>query len=366
MDIVESAYTTLRTIGKDERWLHKWIREKPSRLGLGELVIECSELSHYKNMGGRLDILAYRADLDTYYEIEVMLGECDADHGFRTLDYWARERLRNPNSRHVAVLVAEDLSGCYQTDIETLSQFLPFIGVEIKVLRLPYQDGVATIVTSVVAQPDDLVIDAGYEPGKTEQTATSPKDRAWWKSKCEGPILGHGGRDHQVLHPRHRTLARGLFGPELRFPQEGPARLVADVAPRQRRLRLPSGWGRRLGRRTIRLLQPSACETRGHRPRVTDLDVQVQQWGQPDRLRDSAREGHALGYPRDPHRRLRISLTANPNRLGVRSAKFYYRDISINSPGFRLFFLRCICSPGEEFVSRAVQVSTGPWRGSYL
>jgi hypothetical protein len=126
MDIVESAYTTLRTIGKDERWLHKWIREKPSRLGLGELTIEHSEVSYYKNRRGRLDILAYRADLDTYYESEVMLSDCVADHGFRTLDYWARERLRNPNSRHVAVLVAEDLSGRNQTDIETLSQILHF------------------------------------------------------------------------------------------------------------------------------------------------------------------------------------------------------------------------------------------------
>ena len=132
MDTVEITYTSLRTIGKDERWLHQWIKVKPSRLGLGDLTIEPSELTHYKNRGGRLDIRAYRADLDTYYEIEIMLGECDADHGFRTLDYWARERLRNPNSRHVAVLVAEDLSGRYQTVIETLSQFLPFIGIEIK------------------------------------------------------------------------------------------------------------------------------------------------------------------------------------------------------------------------------------------
>src|SRR5215216_1357199 len=150
MNIVESTFTSLRAIGKDERWLHQWIKEKPSRLGLGELTIERSELSHYKNRGGRLDILAYRADLDTYYEIEVMLGECDADHGFRTLDYWARERLRNPNSRHVAVLVAEDLSGRYKSIIETLPQFLPFIGIEIKVLKLNHPDGIATIETAIV------------------------------------------------------------------------------------------------------------------------------------------------------------------------------------------------------------------------
>jgi hypothetical protein len=70
MEIVENAYTTLRSIGKDELWLQKWITEKPSRLGLGDLIIKRSELIHYKNKGGRLDLLAYRGDLDTYYELK--------------------------------------------------------------------------------------------------------------------------------------------------------------------------------------------------------------------------------------------------------------------------------------------------------
>jgi hypothetical protein len=68
-------------------------------------------------------LLAYRGDVDTYYEIEVMLGECDADHGFRTLDYWARERLKNPNARHIAVLIAEDLSGRYKSSLRHCPSF---------------------------------------------------------------------------------------------------------------------------------------------------------------------------------------------------------------------------------------------------
>lgn len=114
VDIVDNINTTLRAIGKDEAWLHSWIVEKPRRLGLGDLEIKKAELTQYRNGGGRLDILAYRGDIDTFYEIEVMLGECDSDHGFRALDYWARERLRSPNSRHYAVLIAEDLSGSIQ------------------------------------------------------------------------------------------------------------------------------------------------------------------------------------------------------------------------------------------------------------
>ncbi|MCA9983604.1 MAG: hypothetical protein KDE59_04895 [Anaerolineales bacterium] len=183
MEILDSTSTTLRSIGKDELWLQTWILEKPSRLGLGEMEIIEYELRQYKGRGGRLDILAYQADIDTYYEIELMLGECDSDHGFRTLDYWARQRLELPNSRHIAVLVAEDLSGRYKTIIETLPQFLPFIGIELQVLRIPYQQGIAIIQPTIVAQPDDLILDMGDEPDGKSHQSVAPKDRDWWVGK---------------------------------------------------------------------------------------------------------------------------------------------------------------------------------------
>jgi hypothetical protein len=189
MEIVDSTYTTLRAIGKDEAWLEQWVLEKPSRLGLGDVRIHKNQRIHYKNSGGRLDLLAYRSDLDTYYEIEIMLGECDSDHGFRTLDYWARERLARPNSRHYAVLVAEDLSGRYKTLIETLPQYLPFIGIEIKALKLPYQGGVATIYTAIVVQPDDLLINQGDEPEIIEQEGGILRDRGWWESNSNPVFL---------------------------------------------------------------------------------------------------------------------------------------------------------------------------------
>ncbi len=188
MQIVENSSTTLRAIAKDEQWLHDWIMQKPSRLGLGELIIKNAELVQYKNRGGRLDILAYRGDLDTYYEIEVMLGECDADHGFRVLDYWARERLRSPNARHVAVLIAEDLSGRYKTVIETLPQFLPFIAIEIRVLRLSADTEICTIDTAVVAQPDNLTLDSGDEPVEKPEGG-QPRDRVWWESNSSAAFM---------------------------------------------------------------------------------------------------------------------------------------------------------------------------------
>lgn len=189
MEIVETTATTLRALDKDELWLHAWIKEKPARLGLGELTIKRSELIQYKNKGGRLDILAYRGDQDTYYEIEVMLGECDADHGFRVLDYWARERVKNPNAKHFAVLVAEDLAGRYQTVVETLPQFLPFIGIEIRTRRVQANSELAVIEALIVAQPDDLILGTGDETGGGGDDVVQPRDRDWWESRTSHAFM---------------------------------------------------------------------------------------------------------------------------------------------------------------------------------
>ena len=183
MAIIDNKTTSLKALGKNETWLRDWITESPHRLGLGPLQIKAIELQYSTKSGGRLDILAYRSDIDTYYEMELMLGEVDADHGFRCLDYWARERLKRSNARHVAVLVAENLTGRYQTVIETLPNFLPFIAIELRVLQIEGQE-IATIVPLIVAQPDDMILGAPDQPTgqETGEGKTLVRDREWWVS----------------------------------------------------------------------------------------------------------------------------------------------------------------------------------------
>ena len=176
--------TTLKALGMNEVAIRDWLITKPTRLGLGNIIIKDVEIQYSTKLGGRLDILGYDAALDTYYEIELMLGEMDADHGFRCLDYWARERIKRPNAKHVAVLVAEDLSGRYKTVVETLPNFLPFIGIELRVLSLHgVEQQAATVVPFIVAQPDDLSIDIGDEPEtNTTGSERSLHDREWWEA----------------------------------------------------------------------------------------------------------------------------------------------------------------------------------------
>ena len=201
--ICASLPTTLRSLGRDGTWLQDWIVTDPTRLGLGQITIRAKELRQHVGKGGRLDILAYDAALDTY-EVEVMLGECDADHGFRALDYWARERIRNPNARHVAVIIAEDLSGRYRTVLETLAQQLPLIAIEIRTLLVKSDPPVATTFPIVFAQPDDLLLRPADEPEGADPGA--PNDEAS-RQAAKPDFATDGGR--RLHRPDQRRCPPG-------------------------------------------------------------------------------------------------------------------------------------------------------------
>ena len=118
----------LRDLGLRELWLQDWISADLGRLGLGPLSL--IEQEQTQSGGGSLDILASNGD--TYYSIEVQLGEVDASHGFRVFDYWARNRRRFPAYTHVAVLVAESAMGRYRVALEELAELTPLLVVELR------------------------------------------------------------------------------------------------------------------------------------------------------------------------------------------------------------------------------------------
>jgi hypothetical protein len=100
---------------------------------LGQAAVLAQELTHAK--GGSLGILA--ADGDIYYSVEVQLGEVDAFHGFRVLDYWARNRARYPDKTHVAVLLVESADGRFRQALQAIAEYLPLVVVGLRAWRAP-------------------------------------------------------------------------------------------------------------------------------------------------------------------------------------------------------------------------------------
>lgn len=118
----------IRNSGKDEYWLQDLIFDKPSILGLGELVPISREKK--QSSGGKIDILLKNPEDNSMYEVEVMLGETDPSHIIRTIEYWDIEKRRYPQRQHFPVLVAESFSKRYFNVIQILSLNIPMIAIQ--------------------------------------------------------------------------------------------------------------------------------------------------------------------------------------------------------------------------------------------
>lgn len=121
----------------NEAWLERQLIPDLSLLGLGSLKILSSQRSQ-KN-GGRLDVIAEDRANESLYVIEFMLGQLDAGHLVRVLDYWLREKQRNthPDWDVIPVVVAEDVRDSrYYNVAQYLSTRLPLVAVEMTALRV--------------------------------------------------------------------------------------------------------------------------------------------------------------------------------------------------------------------------------------
>ena len=226
----------LRDLGYDEIWLQNWLATDPARLGLGEIQIVAQELSAPR--GGSLDILA--RDGDTYYSVEVQLGEVDASHSFRVFDYWARNRMRFKDKTHVAALMVGSATGRYRPALDALAEYLPLVVIELRAWRgeaevILVPEAVVINENLDVAGPAGTV--AGAERSEADRQATISGE-AWafykafvaWTEASLGEV--RVDLQSQVLY---------------RHPPRPPG-VGTVVAPEGWRLRLPAR-SRRVARR---------------------------------------------------------------------------------------------------------------------
>ncbi len=144
--IVSGAVSTVSELGKDEAWLQSWLKDQPTRMGLGDLKVT--------DGAGDTDARCFVAtDEERCFSVDVRLGEMEASHGFQLLDNWARNRVLYPDKTHVAVLVTEKTGDRYRTTLETLAQHLPLVVVELAVWR---GDTEAIVVPHVSLASEDV------------------------------------------------------------------------------------------------------------------------------------------------------------------------------------------------------------------
>lgn len=163
----------------DEAWVEKTLREHPEMLNLGTLSNNQSQLTQQRI--GRLALLADNRNGGQRFVIELMLGEMDASHLMRVMDYWLKRKSQDVDSdlEVVAVLVAEKvLLSRYFPLIQFLAQklgsHLPIIVIEMTALRVGGQ--MTLTFTKVIDSAQEEIVDDDIE-GRV------PTDHGYWISR---------------------------------------------------------------------------------------------------------------------------------------------------------------------------------------
>lgn len=152
-----------------EKMIQEYIFEKPSCLGLGDLTALTKEKT--QPTGGRLDILM-ADDSGTRYEIEIQLGETDPSHIIRTIEYWDTERKRYKQYEHVAVIVAEEITGRFMNVIQLFNGNIPIVALQVAAYKKSDNE-LALIFTKVLDQINLADEEEDY----------APTDRKYWENK---------------------------------------------------------------------------------------------------------------------------------------------------------------------------------------
>lgn len=180
MDYVRSRPVSLKTHPHyNERWLQEQIAADPSLLGLGVDDLDVKDTGRRQPRAGRLDVLLYDADNSTRYEVEIQLGPTDESHIIRTLEYYDNERRRFPQYEHVAVIVAEEITGRFLNVINLFNQAIPLIAVQMSALEV---NGVLTLHAT-------KVLDVALPAAEEDDDSGRETDRSYWESRSAAPVM---------------------------------------------------------------------------------------------------------------------------------------------------------------------------------
>ena len=146
-------------------------------LRLGDLDVK--DIERRQPGFGRLDMLLFDPESNTRYEVEIQLGATDESHIIRTLEYWDNERRRFPQYEHIAVIVAEEITGRFLNVINLFNQAIPLIAIQMSALDV---EGVLTLNAT-------RVLDVALPAPEEEDEPGQETDRSYWQQKSSPALL---------------------------------------------------------------------------------------------------------------------------------------------------------------------------------
>lgn len=210
----------------NEKWLQQQITTDSTLLGLGDLDVK--DVERRQPRAGRLDVLLFDADTNTRYEVEIQLGPTDESHIIRTLEYWDNERRRFPQYEHIAVIVAEEITGRFLNVINLFNQAIPLIAVQMSALEA--QGHLTLHATRVL----DLALPAPEEEDEPGQAT----DRDYWMSKSSPQVMKAVDDVLELINVYGEPVGLNYNKHYIGMQKGGVADNFVQMRPRRKKLQL--------------------------------------------------------------------------------------------------------------------------------
>ncbi len=212
----------------NEKWVQNIVRNDPSILGLGDLVLIQEE--RHQPRAGRLDLLLRNPDTMQRYEVELQLGATDGDHIIRTMEYWDNEKKRYPQYEHCAVLIAEDITSRFLNVISLFNGAIPLIAIQMQLLKIGNDHTLvfAKIMDEISLGPVD----------EDEDAQSAPADRNFWEDKSTKKTVELADKVLEIFYEFDKTLKLNFTKVYIGIEKDGRPFNFSTFSPKKKHLRL--------------------------------------------------------------------------------------------------------------------------------
>jgi hypothetical protein len=208
----------------NEKWLQQQIASDVPLLGLGDLDVK--DIERRQPGLGRLDMLLFDPETSTRYEVEIQLGATDESHIIRTLEYWDNERRRFPQYEHIAVIVAEEITGRFLNVINLFNQAIPLIAIQMSALDV---DGMLTLHAT-------KVLDVALPAPEEEDAPGQETDRSYWQQKTSPALLKLADQLLEVINDQGPGLSLKYNKYYIGLQRDGVADNFVSFTPRKKHM----------------------------------------------------------------------------------------------------------------------------------
>lgn len=189
-----------RQINLNEKIIQDYIAEHPEKLGIDgidENTVCLQKEKYQRSSGGRLDLL-FENDEQERFEVEIQLGNTNAEHIIRTIEYWDIELKTHPNYKHYPVLIAENITGRFYNVINRFNGAIPIIVIQMSAYR-ENDESIGLVFNKVLdLRKDDIENDNDNDNRNWNE--------AYWEKKTSKKIIELVNKIFNELKENYKNL----------------------------------------------------------------------------------------------------------------------------------------------------------------